>query len=105
MISTERQTKELATRMNVGLIYWCEEKPDEAIKHYESLMPEFESCGDILLLAKLHNNLGIAFYQKAELSGDSRYFYSTISEYETAREYLNQTDDLPTIGVVENNIG
>jgi tetratricopeptide (TPR) repeat protein len=105
MILTETQVKELAVRMNVGIVRWCERKPDAAIKHFQDLLAEFEAAGDSLLLAKLHNNLGLAFRLKAEMSGDLGYLDLTSAEYEKVKYYLNQIDDLPAIGVVETNIG
>jgi tetratricopeptide (TPR) repeat protein len=94
---TETRSKALATRMNFGIVFWCEGKADEAIAHYENLLPEFEADGDPLLLAKLHNNLGLAHRQKGDLG-------KTISEYELVKKYLNERDDLPAIAVVETNI-
>lgn len=104
MIRTETQTRELAARMNIGLVRWYERKPDEAIERFESLCAEFEAYGDLLLLAKLHNNLGIAFYLKAEMSGERLYFNRTLEEYAIVKKYLNNLDDLPAIAIVEANI-
>ena len=102
MIATETQTI-LRHALNRGIVLYLEGKADECLAHFEQLRSEFETAGP-LLLAKFHNNYGLGFFLKAEVTGDDSYFYRTLSEYELVKKYLNEIDDLPAIATVEANI-
>jgi tetratricopeptide (TPR) repeat protein len=103
MISVEIQTK-LRAMLNTGIIHWLERKPDEAIAYFEQVRAQFDSCNDSLLKAKFHNNYGLCFKLKAEITGDKSYLQKTLAEYQLVKSHLKEIDDLPAIAIVEANI-
>lgn len=98
MILTEVKTKDLriADALNVGIAKRKEGDYQGALQYYEQIRPQFQSA-EPLEKAKYHNGLGILFQESGQPE-------KAIYEYREVKECLEQTDDPPAVGIVENNL-
>ena len=102
-------------QMNIGLLYYDQDQPGEALRAHLQALEVFRKASDNLCLAKVHTNLGLAYWALHKWPQAEQAFLSSINLYASlgdeswrlnavdglAMVYLAQKRYVETIAVLE----
>jgi tetratricopeptide (TPR) repeat protein len=84
-------------QMNIGLLYYYQDQPGEALRSHLQALDVFRKASDNLYLAKVHTNLGLAYWALHKWPQAEQAFLSSINLYASLGDEswrLNAVDGL-----------